>query len=93
MSRRSRRSRLSRLRLSASAPNPFGGSTRIQLTLPRPSPVNAGVYDVAGRLIRVLTDDEWPQGRHTVTWDGRDDSGLRVGTGLYFIKLTAGDAT
>ena len=59
--------------------------------LSRPSPVNVVVYDVTGRLIRVLTDDEWPQGRHTVTWDGRDDSGMRVGGGTYFVKLTAGE--
>jgi hypothetical protein len=81
------------VQLSASHPNPFGRSTTIGFALPRPSPVNLGIYDVTGRLVRMITDDEWPQGRQTVTWDGRDGTGLRVSGGTYFVKLTAGDVT
>jgi hypothetical protein len=68
-------------RLSTSAPNPFDRSTKIAFALPRPSPVTLGVYDVAGRLVR----------DHTVSWNGRDDAGMRVAGGTYFVKLTAGD--
>jgi hypothetical protein len=81
------------IQLSASHPNPFDHLATIQLVLPQRSPVALGVYDVAGRLVRVLVDDQWPQGRHTVAWDGRDGAGLRVAGGTYFVKLTAGDVT
>jgi flagellar hook assembly protein FlgD len=41
----------------------------------------------------VLLREELPRGEHSASWDGRDDSGLRVGGGTYFVKLTAGDIT
>lgn len=81
------------VRLSASAPNPFDHSTTIRFALPQLSSTTIGVYDVTGRLVRVLTNDPWPQGQHAVSWDGRDRAGLRVSGGTYFVKLTAGDVT
>jgi flagellar hook assembly protein FlgD len=46
------------------------------------------LFDVAGRSVRVLVDRELGAGTHTVIWDGRDESGRRVGRGVYFARLT-----
>jgi hypothetical protein len=80
-------------RLSAPAPNPFDCSTTIRFALPRRSSVSVGVYDVAGRLVRVLVDEDRPQGAHTLTWDGRAGDGYRVSGGTYFVKLAADEVT
>jgi flagellar hook assembly protein FlgD len=48
------------------------------------------VYDVAGRLVRTLVDEERPAGAQVVEWDGRDDEGRSVGNGIYFYAMQAG---
>ncbi|MBZ0268813.1 FG-GAP-like repeat-containing protein [bacterium] len=77
--------------LRQSAPNPFRSTTRIAYDLPQPSGVSIRVYDVQGRLVRELvrTDNHEP-GRHTVVWDGRDGSGMRVASGMYLYRIDAG---
>jgi hypothetical protein len=75
--------------LQGSVPNPFRASTEIRFDLPRPSALSLRVYDVGGRLVRKLVDGSMPAGRHRVGWDGRDDSGSRVSTGIYFCRLRA----
>lgn len=49
--------------------------------------VQLGIYDVRGRLVRKLVDGEKPAGAETVVWDGTSDSGTRLGTGVYFVRL------
>jgi len=70
-------------------PNPFNPTTRIVFDVPRgrPQPVTLRVYDITGALVRTLVDDMVPPGRHTREWDGRDDRGIMVGTGVYFCQL------
>ena len=51
------------------------------------------IYDVAGRLVRTVIDDELPEGDHTATWNGRDHQGQRVAGGTYFVRLRAGGET
>ncbi len=77
--------------LSAGMPNPFTSSTVIRYTLPGAGAVHLDVYDVSGRLIRSLVRGEWmPAGAGRATWDGRDGSGRRVRSGVYFYRLDAG---
>ncbi len=71
-------------------PNPFAADTRLQLTLPTPQKVVARVYNPAGRLVKTLVDSPMPAGEHFVPWDGTDESGQRVASGVYFVKLDSG---
>ena len=69
-------------------PVPAGGSVRIALALPTGGEGTLGVYDVAGRLVRVLTRGRVEAGRHESSWDGRDSQGTRVGPGVYLVRFS-----
>ncbi|MCK4409487.1 MAG: T9SS type A sorting domain-containing protein, partial [Candidatus Eisenbacteria sp.] len=71
-------------------PNPFAADTRLQLTLPAPERVVARVYNPAGRLVKTLIDSPLPAGEHVVPWNGTDERGNHVASGVYFVKLEAG---
>ncbi|MFH1277113.1 MAG: FG-GAP-like repeat-containing protein [Candidatus Eisenbacteria bacterium] len=80
--------------LHPNSPNPFNPATTIRYDLPCPSPVTLRVYDVSGRLVRVLVDGEVrTEGRHTALWRGRDERNREVGSGVYFYRLDAGPFT
>ncbi len=68
-------------------PNPFLTSTDILYTLGSAGPVRLTVYDALGRRVRVLFDGAQASGAHTARWDGRNDAGTDVGSGLYFVRL------
>ena len=70
-------------------PNPFSPETRISFDLAKAGPVGLVIYGVNGRLIRRLLGDTREAGRHTAVWDGRDDAGKKVDSGVYFYQLTA----
>ncbi|MFH1834059.1 MAG: FlgD immunoglobulin-like domain containing protein [bacterium] len=70
-------------------PNPFSPETRIAFDLPHAGPVELVIYSVNGRLIRRLVKESREAGRHTASWDGRDDAGEKVGSGIYFYQLIA----
>jgi len=72
--------------LRSAQPNPFAGTTTMSHGLPEASPVKLAVYDVSGRLVRVLATRMQPAGEHPVLWDGRDEAGSRVATGLYLYR-------
>jgi len=75
-----------------SFPNPFNPSTTIRFDLAQASSTSLTVLDLAGRLVRRLLDDEeMAIGRHEIHWNGRDDSGRSVPTGVYLYHLAAGD--
>jgi len=76
------------LRLVGNAPNPFNPSTMIRFDLPEPGRWNVSIYDVEGRLQRVLLNEEWPAGRHELQWDGRDDRGESLGSGVYLVRVS-----
>ncbi|MBU0740824.1 hypothetical protein KKG45_05665 [bacterium] len=81
-----------RTRLVGCFPNPFNPQTTIRYDLPHAARVHLGVYDVAGRMVRTLSSgEEIPAGRREVVWNGRDDAGRAVSTGVYFCRLEAGD--
>ncbi len=74
-------------RLRPPAPNPTRGTTVLSYSLTHAGRVRLGVYDLSGRLLRTLVDAEGHAGAATVTWDGTNESGARLGTGMYFIRL------
>jgi hypothetical protein len=79
--------------LSRNYPNPFNPSTEIAYVLPRTDRVRIEVFDPAGKKIRTLVDRDSPAGEYTAVWDGVDDSGRRVGSGIYVCRMTAGRFT
>ncbi len=73
--------------LSQNFPNPFNPATTIQFGLQRESRVLLSIYDVSGRLVRIVLDESRPAGRYAEAWDGRDNIGRAVASGVYFYKL------
>lgn len=74
--------------LAQNYPNPFNGETRFEFSLPSPSRVRLAVYDVLGREIALLADEQLPSGRHARSWNARG-----AASGVYFCRLTDGAAT
>ena len=68
-------------------PNPFNPSTEIEFDLQRRSVARLTIYNILGQEVRKLVDAELSAGHHTVTWDGSDDAGKRVSTGIYFYRF------
>ncbi len=71
-------------------PNPFNPTTIISFRLPRSDWVRLQIYNPRGQLVREIWRGRLPAGRHSFQWDGRDQSGRRVSSGLYLYQLTAG---
>lgn len=70
-------------------PNPFNPSTAIQFALPKSSHVKMTVYNSAGQLVRTLIDKDMSAAHHTVRWDGTNDGGQSVSSGVYFYRIEA----
>ncbi len=71
-------------------PNPFDGRTRITYSVARRGPVAVEVFDAAGRHVETLVDGTRKAGAHVVEWDGRDRTGDRIASGVYFIRMKSG---
>lgn len=80
-----------RFLLQQNYPNPFNPSTTIEYELPQDSQVILKIYNVLGQEVRVLLDENQSAGLKTVRWDGRNDSGKTVGSGVYLYRIQAGD--
>jgi hypothetical protein len=78
-------------RLRGGAPNPFNARTTVRFDLPGPARTRLAVFDVSGRLVRILIDRELGGGSHAVDWDGMDARGLGVGSGIYLLRLESGE--
>jgi hypothetical protein len=78
------------LSLRPGYPNPFSAATHFEMALPSAGRVDARVYSPSGRLVRTLQDGELPAGVHRLDWDGRDELGMPVASGVYFVRLEAG---
>jgi hypothetical protein len=70
--------------LSQNYPNPFNQTTKISFTLPRSGFVSLNIYDILGRKVRALVSEHLSSGHKSVLWDGKNDSGKDVASGIYF---------
>lgn len=76
--------------LNQNYPNPFNPETTIRFDLATEASVSLRVYDISGQVVRTLVQGSLPAGSYTELWDGRNASGVRVGSGIYFYELRAG---
>jgi hypothetical protein len=77
--------------LSQNFPNPFNPATTMEFVLEKPSQAKLRIYDTSGRCVRALVNEVRPAGRYAERWDGDDDLGAPVVSGVYFYRLEAGD--
>jgi hypothetical protein len=80
-------------RLHRNSPNPFRQGTRIAYDLPARSKVRLSIYDAGGRQVKELAGGWQEAGRYNLDWDGRDKSGRRCPSGIYFCSLRTEDRT
>ena len=76
------------LSLAPPSPNPFAGVSRLSFVLPRAGRATLVVYDVAGRELASVVDEQLEGGVHHATWDGLGSGGKRCSSGIYFARLT-----
>ena len=79
-----------RFALEANTPNPFNPLTTIHFELDRAGSAALRIFSVSGALVRTLVQKQLPSGRYRAQWDGRDEQGRSVGSGVYIYRLTAG---
>jgi len=77
--------------ISQNYPNPFNPSTTIKYQLPQSNQVTINIYNLVGQKVRTLVYDNVEPGYHEVTWNGLNDTGVQVGSGVYFYRFQAGD--
>jgi hypothetical protein len=80
-------------RLRESSPNPFNPSTTIRFDLDREQPVVLAIYNVRGERVRLLAEGMLAAGPHAIRWDGLDDVGHQVASGVYLCTLRAAEST
>jgi hypothetical protein len=74
-------------------PNPFNPSTKIEYDVPLRSHVQLAVYDILGQLVRTLVNADHSNGHYAVAWDGTNETGRPVATGMYIYRLEAADGS
>ncbi len=79
--------------LSQNYPNPFNPSTIISYAIPQTSFVTIKIYDMLGREVKTLYNAEQVAGVHQITWDARNDNGIKVSTGTYIYRIVTGSFT
>ncbi len=72
-------------------PNPFNLATNISFYLSEKSQVNLNIYNVLGEKVRTLVNGTLDAGSHSITWDGKNEAGSVVASGIYFYRLNVGD--
>jgi hypothetical protein len=77
--------------LSQNYPNPFNPETRISYSLPKAGNVEIAIYNMMGRSVRRLKNGTQQAGTYEVIWDGRDDRGMSLGSGMYLVRLKSGE--
>ncbi len=71
-------------------PNPFNAGTSVSFTNSESGGVTVGIYDIQGRLMRLLVNGVLAADSYVEHWDGRDDSGHLLSSGVYFARMRAG---
>lgn len=83
----------SRFALLPNSPNPFNPHTAISFDLARDGQAQLSIFSLEGRRVRTLVKSALPAGRHSVAWDGRDERGNSVASGVYLMRLESGKET
>lgn len=78
--------------LDQNYPNPFNPETRITYALPKSARVTIEIFNTLGQKVRTLVDVDKPAGSYEIVWDGRNDHGQRVVSGIYFYQLRTAEA-
>jgi hypothetical protein len=81
------------MRLEQNYPNPFNPATRISFYMPLAGLADLAIFDLLGRRVRTLVSGDIAAGDHEITWDGRDQAGHDVASGVYVYRLQAGEST
>jgi len=76
--------------LKGNYPNPFNPQTTISFSLKEATPVKVLVYNLKGQLVRTLVDENKASGNHKLVFDGRDNQGNPLASGVYFYKMQTG---
>jgi hypothetical protein len=79
--------------LEQNYPNPFNPVTKINFAVANPGNVEVRVFNTRGELVRTVTNQWYPQGGHTVSWDGKTQNGGRAPSGIYYIRAKSGEST
>ncbi|MDZ7262245.1 MAG: T9SS type A sorting domain-containing protein [candidate division KSB1 bacterium] len=80
-------------RLYQNFPNPFNPCTTIEFFLPKEQRVTLSIYNLLGQRVKILLDENYKAGSHRVVWDGTDESGALVTSGIYIYQLSVGILT
>lgn len=72
-------------------PNPFNPDLHIQLNLPKKNRVKINLYNIRGQKVRTLINEEFDAGKHEFVWNGKNDHGLSLSSGVYFYKISSGE--
>ncbi|MCK5077876.1 MAG: T9SS type A sorting domain-containing protein, partial [Calditrichia bacterium] len=72
-------------------PNPFNPETTISYLIPKVTNVELSIYNSLGQRIRTFNINRQPAGEHQIKWDGKDETGRQVASGIYLYHLKAGD--
>lgn len=88
-----KRKKPSEFALSQNYPNPFNSTTKIDFTLAKSGFVNMTIYNLLGRRVRTLVSEQVSSGYKSVLWDGKNEEGEEVTSGIYFYKIQAGYLT
>jgi len=76
--------------LEQNTPNPFNPVTTIAFTVPADAmEIDLSIYNAAGERVATLASGEATPGRQSVVWNGHDDAGERVASGIYFVRLSS----
>jgi flagellar hook assembly protein FlgD len=75
--------------MSQNYPNPFNPITTLKYELPERSRIKLQIFDISGRLVSTITDNEQTAGIHITQWRGTNEQGETVSSGMYFIRLEA----
>jgi hypothetical protein len=75
--------------LEGNYPNPFNPETTINFSLKESGKVRINIYNLKGQLVKQLIDTELPSGKHQIVWNGKDNQGRNVGSGIYLYRMEA----
>jgi hypothetical protein len=87
----SEESRPTEFSLSQNYPNPFNPTTNIKFELPKTAHVRLDVFNIVGQKVKTLVDQNMNAGKYVADWDGKDEKGNSVSSGIYFYRMDAGD--